>query len=361
GARPELHDRHGADLGPRRTRAGDRRRARQRDASDAPDADRAARPDLRELLRIERRAARGQEADRRGHTAGARADERNGHAGPRGRQRVRARGPRRLPRPVVRRRDRHGRAPRRVPESGLVAPPRPIRPRARRRRRPPGRHADPAARGALLGAGRERDGRGSGERGSVAAGRARRDARRPVGRARGSRSRRPRDRRRAAARAAGTARRGRACRRRRGRRFPRRRVRRRSGARRAVIPRYFIDRPVFAWVIALTILLAGLLALRALPIEQYPSIAPPSLTIEVTYPGADASVLETNVTQVIEQELNGVEGFLYMSSTSRSSGTASIDVTFESGTDIDVAQMDVQNRLRAVEARLPEEVRRQGI
>jgi len=126
-------------------------------------------------------------------------------------------------------------------------------------------------------------------------------------------------------------------------------------------PHFFIDRPVFAWVIALTILLAGALALRALPIEQYPSIAPPSLTIEVTYPGADASVLETNVTQVIEQELNGVEGFLYMSSTSRSSGTASIDVTFESGTDIDVAQMDVQNRLRAVEARLPEEVRRQGI
>ncbi|HEX6994479.1 MAG TPA: multidrug efflux RND transporter permease subunit [Gammaproteobacteria bacterium] len=126
-------------------------------------------------------------------------------------------------------------------------------------------------------------------------------------------------------------------------------------------PHFFIDRPVFAWVIALTILLAGVLALRALPIEQYPSIAPPSLTIEVTYPGADASVLETNVTQVIEQELNGVEGFLYMSSTSRSSGTASIDVTFEAGTDIDVAQMDVQNRLRAVEPRLPEEVRRQGI
>ncbi len=126
-------------------------------------------------------------------------------------------------------------------------------------------------------------------------------------------------------------------------------------------PRFFIDRPVFAWVIALTILLAGILSLRALPIEQYPSIAPPSLTINVTYPGADASVLETNVTQVIEQELNGVDGFLYMSSTSRSSGTASIEVTFEAGTDIDIAQMDVQNRLRAVEARLPEEVRRQGV
>ncbi|MET0987696.1 MAG: multidrug efflux RND transporter permease subunit [Steroidobacteraceae bacterium] len=126
-------------------------------------------------------------------------------------------------------------------------------------------------------------------------------------------------------------------------------------------PRFFIDRPVFAWVIALGILLAGVIALRALPIEQYPSIAPPSLTINVTYPGADASVLETNVTQVIEQELNGVEGFLYMDSSSQSNGTAQINVTFDSGTDIDTAQMDLQNRLRTVEQRLPEEVRRQGI
>ena len=126
-------------------------------------------------------------------------------------------------------------------------------------------------------------------------------------------------------------------------------------------PRFFIDRPVFAWVIALGIVLAGGIALLQLPIEQYPSIAPPSLTIGVTYPGADASVLETNVTQIIEQELNGVEGFLYMASTSRSNGTASITVTFTSGTDIDIAQVDVQNRLRAVEQRLPEEVRRQGI
>ena len=126
-------------------------------------------------------------------------------------------------------------------------------------------------------------------------------------------------------------------------------------------PRFFIDRPVFAWVIALGILLAGVIALRSLPIEQYPSIAPPSLTINVTYPGADASVLETNVTQVIEQELNGVEGFLYMDSSSQSNGTAQITVTFNSGTDIDTAQMDLQNRLRSVEQRLPEEVRRQGI
>ena len=126
-------------------------------------------------------------------------------------------------------------------------------------------------------------------------------------------------------------------------------------------PRFFIDRPVFSWVIALAIVFAGGLALRSLPIEQYPTITPPSLTISAAYPGADASVLATNVTQVIEQELNGVEGFLYMSSSSQSNGTASISVTFRSGTDINVALMDVQNRLRRVEARLPEEVRRQGV
>ncbi|MFD0848580.1 multidrug efflux RND transporter permease subunit [Sphingosinicella xenopeptidilytica] len=126
-------------------------------------------------------------------------------------------------------------------------------------------------------------------------------------------------------------------------------------------PRFFIDRPVFSWVLALCITLAGVLALRGLPVEQYPSVAPPSLTIQLTYPGADAAVLEQNVTQVIEQQLNGVEGFLYMSSTSLSNGTAEIHVTFSTGTDINEAQMEVQNRLRRVEQRLPEEVRRQGI
>lgn len=126
-------------------------------------------------------------------------------------------------------------------------------------------------------------------------------------------------------------------------------------------PRFFIDRPIFSWVIAIGILLAGIIALRGLPVEQYPSVAPPSLTIGVTYPGADARTLEQNVTQVIEQELNGVEGFLYMASTSESNGTASITLTFEAGTDIDNAQMEVQNRLRRVEQRLPEDVRRQGI
>lgn len=125
--------------------------------------------------------------------------------------------------------------------------------------------------------------------------------------------------------------------------------------------RYFIDRPIFAWVISLGIVLAGLLALRALPIEQYPEVAPPSLSISVAYPGADAETLEQNVTQVIEQSLNGVDGFLYMDSSSTSTGAATITLTFEAGTDIDIAQTEVQNRLSTIEARLPEQVRQQGI
>src|SRR3546814_16502318 len=124
--------------------------------------------------------------------------------------------------------------------------------------------------------------------------------------------------------------------------------------------RFFVDRPVFAWVIALVIALAGLLALRGLPIEQYPEIAPPSLTIDVSYPGADAATLEKTVTTVIEQELNGVEGFLYMSSSSQSNGTETITVTFESGTDIDRTPRDKQNRQHRVDARLPEAGTRGG-
>ncbi|HZF44006.1 MAG TPA: multidrug efflux RND transporter permease subunit [Sphingomonadaceae bacterium] len=125
--------------------------------------------------------------------------------------------------------------------------------------------------------------------------------------------------------------------------------------------RFFIDRPIFAWVIALSISLAGLLAVQSLPIEQYPTIAPPSVTINVNYPGADAATVEENVTSIIEQEMNGVENFLYMSSTSAANGTATVTVTFQTGTDVKLAQVDVQNRLSSVESRLPEEVRRQGI
>jgi|TARA_R110000772_G_scaffold15072_31_gene43425 multidrug efflux pump len=127
------------------------------------------------------------------------------------------------------------------------------------------------------------------------------------------------------------------------------------------VPRYFIDRPIFAWVIALGILLSGFIALRELPIEQYPEVAPPSLSISVVYPGADAATLEQNVIQLIEQQLNGIEGFLYMSSSSQSNGTGSITLTFEAGTDIDIAQTDVQNSLSTIEARLPSDVTAQGI
>src|SRR3546814_9170383 len=125
-------------------------------------------------------------------------------------------------------------------------------------------------------------------------------------------------------------------------------------------PRFFIDRPIFAWVVALCVILAGILSLQALPIEQYPSVAPPSLTIRATYPGAEAATLEQNVTQVIEQELNGVEGLLYMSSTGNSNDSATITITFKTGTDVDKAQMAVPNKLAQVEQRLPEQVSGQG-
>ena len=127
------------------------------------------------------------------------------------------------------------------------------------------------------------------------------------------------------------------------------------------MPFFFIERPVFAWVVALLISLLGLIALPSLPVEQYPTVAPPTLSISFTYPGADAETLEQGVTQVIEQELNGVEHLLYMESTSRANGSGSINVTFESGADIDVAQMEVQNRMKLAEPRLPDEVRRQGM
>jgi multidrug efflux pump len=123
---------------------------------------------------------------------------------------------------------------------------------------------------------------------------------------------------------------------------------------------FFIGRPIFGWVIAIAITLAGLLAVTALPVEQYPTIAPPSVSIRLVYPGADAATVEANVTTLIEEEMNGVEDLMYMSSSSTNGG-ATITVTFESGTDIDLAQVDVQNRLGRVESRLPEDVQRQGI
>lgn len=124
---------------------------------------------------------------------------------------------------------------------------------------------------------------------------------------------------------------------------------------------FFVHRPVFAWVIAAFIALFGVLALYNLPIEQYPSVAPPSLTLSYNYNGADAETMDKNVTAVIERELNGVENFLYMSSTSRANGTGELIVTFNSGTNLDVARTQVQDRLNRAEPRLPEDVRRLGI
>ena len=124
--------------------------------------------------------------------------------------------------------------------------------------------------------------------------------------------------------------------------------------------RYFIDRPVFAWVIALVILLAGALALRQLPVAQYPEVAPPALAINVTYPGASAKVVEDTVVALIEQELNGIENLLYMDSASEQS-TGTINLTFRTGTNIEIAAVETQNRIKRVESRLPDEVRRLGV
>lgn len=125
--------------------------------------------------------------------------------------------------------------------------------------------------------------------------------------------------------------------------------------------RFFIDRPVFAWVISILIMLAGLLAIFQLPVSQYPEVAPPSINIRVEYPGAAAQTLENTVTQVIEQNMTGLDNMLYMSSTSDSSGVGEITITFEPGTDPDIAQVQVQNKLQAAMPLLPTIVQEQGI
>ncbi len=125
--------------------------------------------------------------------------------------------------------------------------------------------------------------------------------------------------------------------------------------------RFFIDRPIFAWVIAIILMLAGIVAIRQLPVEQYPDVAPPQVSISATYPGASAKVVEDAVTQILEQGIRGVDGLLYMSSSSSSNGSASINLTFASGTDPDIAQVQVQNKLQAVTPLLPQEVQKQGV
>ena len=125
--------------------------------------------------------------------------------------------------------------------------------------------------------------------------------------------------------------------------------------------KFFIDRPVFAWVIALFILIGGALAITQLPVAQYPTIAPPSVVITATYPGASAKTLDESVTSLIEQEMNGADGLQYIESQSEANGQATITVTFVPGTNPDLAAVDVQNRLKRVEPRLPQSVTQQGV
>ena len=128
-----------------------------------------------------------------------------------------------------------------------------------------------------------------------------------------------------------------------------------------MLSRFFIDRPIFAWVIAIVIMLAGALAIRTLPIAQYPEIALTQVSISAVYPGASAKTVEDSVTQVIEQKMKGLDGLDYMSSTSDSSGSATVTLTFKAGTDIDIAQVQVQNKLQTATALLPQEVQQQGL
>jgi len=127
------------------------------------------------------------------------------------------------------------------------------------------------------------------------------------------------------------------------------------------MPRFFINRPIFAWVLAIAVMLSGLLAINTLPVSQYPPIAPPQIAIRAVYPGASAQTVQDTVTQVIEQKLNGIDNLIYMSSTSDSSGAVAITLTFKSGTDPNIAQVQTQNKLQLAVPLLPEIVQRQGI
>src|SRR5882757_11171084 len=127
------------------------------------------------------------------------------------------------------------------------------------------------------------------------------------------------------------------------------------------LSRFFIDRPVFAWVIAVVIMLAGGIAALSLPVEQSPTIAPPAVSISAFYPGADASTLQNSVTQVIEQQLTGLDNLLYFSSSSNADGSVAITATFAAGTNPDTAQVQVQNKVQQAIPQLPAQVQQQGV
>ncbi|MBW1931380.1 MAG: efflux RND transporter permease subunit, partial [Deltaproteobacteria bacterium] len=128
-----------------------------------------------------------------------------------------------------------------------------------------------------------------------------------------------------------------------------------------MISRFFLDRPVFAWVIAIVMMSAGALAIRFLPVSRYPDLAPPTIMVMAYYPGASAETVENAVTQVIENKMTGLEGMIYLSSTSDNSGTCRIELTFKPGTDPDVAWSKVQNKLQLAMASLPQVVREHGV
>jgi multidrug efflux pump subunit AcrB len=127
------------------------------------------------------------------------------------------------------------------------------------------------------------------------------------------------------------------------------------------LPRYFIDRPVFAAVLSVVITLLGVLAIRQLPVSEYPDVVPPTISITATYPGASPETLAETVAAPIEQAVNGVEGVMYITSQATSDGLLTINVNFKLGTDLDKAQVQVQNRVATAEPRLPEDVRRLGV
>ena len=128
-----------------------------------------------------------------------------------------------------------------------------------------------------------------------------------------------------------------------------------------MLSRFFVNRPIFAWVIAITIMLAGVLAIFNLPVSQYPNIAPPQVRITATYPGASAETMSRTVTQVIEQNMTGLDGLIYMSSNSDSTGRMTITLTFVVGTNPDIAQVQVQNKLSMAEPTLPDTVRQLAV
>ena len=125
--------------------------------------------------------------------------------------------------------------------------------------------------------------------------------------------------------------------------------------------KFFIDRPIFAWVIALFIMVMGAVSITQLPIAQYPPVAPPSIVISATYPGASAQTLEDSVLSIIEQEMNGSPGLIYMEAVAQANGTGQITLSFQPGTNADLAQVDVQNRLARAAPRLPAAVTQQGV